>query len=77
LEKNQISIERIISIELCSDSPFSFLGFDEFNDTYYKFLESRGLTFDNINPIARTNICLSYQTLDASCIYGVHFYRKS
>jgi hypothetical protein len=76
-EENQISFERIISIELRSGSPFSFLGFDEFNDTYYKFLESRGLIFDSINPIARTNVCPSYQTLDVPSLYGAHFYRKS
>jgi len=46
--------------ELRSKEPFSEQGFIEFNRKYVVTLERWGLYKDEVNPVARTNVCLQY-----------------
>lgn len=46
----------VVGIELRSPAPFAFGTFDEFNVTYRRLLEERGLLEGDVNPIARTNV---------------------
>lgn len=43
-------------MELRSPRPFTFLGFNDFNAGYVKYLEQRGIPVDGLNPVARTNV---------------------
>ena len=46
--------------ELRSPAPFSDQGFYDFNRVYVKTLERWGIFKDDVNPVARTNVCPVY-----------------
>src|SRR5262249_48762787 len=46
----------LCAIALRSPKPFSFEGFNQFNDAYVGVLKSWGLFIDGINPVARTKV---------------------
>ncbi len=46
--------------ELRSPAPFTEQGFVDFNRQYVKTLERWGIYKDEINPVARTNVCPEY-----------------
>ena len=47
--------------ELRSPEPFSEAGFYEFNRAYIRTLERWGITRDDANPVARTNVCPAFE----------------
>ncbi len=46
--------------ELRSPAPFNDQGFIDFNRQYVQTLERWGIYKDNVNPVARTNVCPMY-----------------
>ena len=48
--------QALCAIALRSPKPFSFGGFNEFNDGYAKLLKSWDILVDGLNPVARTNV---------------------
>src|SRR5688572_13310504 len=48
--------EALCGIELRSPRPFTFAGFNEFNQRYLELLEKRGILAGGLNPVARTNV---------------------
>jgi hypothetical protein len=51
----------LCAAELRSPQPFSFDGFSGFNATYVATLRSWGLLQQDINPVARSNVCPVYE----------------
>lgn len=51
------SPESFCACELRSPAPFSEDEFRSFNKEYVNFLERYGLIKDDVNPVARTNVC--------------------
>jgi hypothetical protein len=56
LERRGLPADALVGLELRSPEPFSFGGFDEFNEVYRALLTERGLLEGKVNPIARTNV---------------------
>ncbi len=56
LDARGLASTSLVGIELRSPAPFTFGGFDEFNQLYRNLLEERGLIEGDVNPIARTNV---------------------
>ncbi len=48
--------QALCAMELRSPRPFTFQGFNDFNSGYVKYLETRRLLVDGLNPVARTNV---------------------
>jgi|SRR5579871_315675 len=48
--------QALCAVELRSPRPFTFQGFQEFNQRYVAILKSWDLLFDSMNPVARTNV---------------------
>ena len=46
----------LCAIELRSPRPFTFKGFNDFNQQYIELLKERNLLLDGLNPVARTNV---------------------
>lgn len=46
----------LCGIELRSPAPFTFEGFDRFNEGYRALLDEWGILVDGVNPIPRTNV---------------------
>jgi hypothetical protein len=49
--------QAMCGMELRSPRPFSFAGFAEFNASYIEVLKSWDIFLDELNPVARTNVC--------------------
>ncbi|MFH5823312.1 hypothetical protein [Georgenia sp. AZ-5] len=60
LEARGLPASALVGVELRSPEPFSFDGFDAFNDVYRHLLAERGLLQDGVNPLARTNVVPLY-----------------
>jgi hypothetical protein len=48
--------EALCGVELRSPRPFTFQGFQEFNQRYVAILQQWGVLLDGLNPVARTNV---------------------
>lgn len=48
--------QALCAMELRSPRPFTFQGFNEFNAGYVRYLETRGILVNGLNPVARTNV---------------------
>jgi hypothetical protein len=59
--------------ELRSPEPFTEGGFKEFNRLYVQTLERWGLHRDEINPVARTNVCPEYGKPRAPSLYAFSY----
>jgi hypothetical protein len=59
--------------ELRSAAPFSAQGFDEFNREYVKTLARWGIYRDEINPVARTNVCPEYDPPAQPALYAFSY----
>jgi hypothetical protein len=46
----------LCAMALRSPTPFSFPGFDQFNNGYVEMLKAWDLLLDGVNPVARTNV---------------------
>lgn len=60
LEALGLPASALVGAELRSPEPFTFGGFDAFNDVYRHLLVERGLLEDGVNPLARTNVVPVY-----------------
>jgi hypothetical protein len=61
LAERALPATALVGVELRSPEPFSFDGFDSFNEVYLGLLAERGLLEDRVNPLARTNVVPVYQ----------------
>lgn len=59
--------------ELRSPKPFTEQGFVEFNRSYVQTLERWGLYRDGRNPVARTNVCPTYDAPAEPCFYAFSY----
>jgi hypothetical protein len=59
--------------ELRSPAPFSEQGFIDFNRVYVKTLERWGVYKDEINPVARTNVCPEHGKPASPSLYAFSY----
>jgi hypothetical protein len=59
--------------ELRSPAPFTEQGFEAFNREYVKTLERWGVYRDDINPVARTNVCPQYAPPSEPVLYAFSY----
>jgi hypothetical protein len=59
--------------ELRSPAPFSEQGFIDFNRQYVQTLERWGVYKDELNPVARTNVCPEYGKPPAPSLYAFSY----
>src|SRR4051812_16534560 len=59
--------------ELRSPAPFSDQGFTDFNREYVKTLARWGIYKDEVNPVARTNVCPEREKAAEPCLYGFSY----
>jgi hypothetical protein len=59
--------------ELRSPAPFTEQGFIDFNRVYVKTLERWGVYKDEVNPVARTNVCPQYGKPASPSLYAFSY----
>ena len=59
--------------ELRSAEPFTEQGFNDFNREYVKTLARWGIFRDDVNPVARTNVCPQYDKPAQPVLYGFSY----
>ena len=59
--------------ELRSPAPFTEQGFIDFNRHYVQTLERWGIYKDEINPVARTNVCPEYDKPPSPSLYAFSY----
>ena len=59
--------------ELRSPEPFSEQGFTDFNRHYVQTLERWGIYKDEVNPVARTNVCPEYGKPASPSLYAFSY----
>src|SRR6185295_18124151 len=59
--------------ELRSPAPFTEQGFIDFNREYVKTLARWGLYKDEVNPVARTNVCPHFNKPAAPSLYAFSY----
>jgi hypothetical protein len=59
--------------ELRSASPFTAQGFHDFNREYVKTLARWGIYQDEVNPVARTNVCPEYDRPGQPSLYAFSY----
>ena len=59
--------------ELRSAEPFTERGFNDFNREYVKTLARWGLFHDELNPVARTNVCPQYDKPREPVLYAFSY----
>ena len=59
--------------ELRSPAPFTEQGFIDFNRQYVQTLERWGVYRNEINPVARTNVCPEYGKPDSPSLYAFSY----
>jgi hypothetical protein len=65
--------EALCGIELRSPRPFTFSGFNEFNQRYLEMLEKRGILAGGLNPVARTNVAPEIDPPTEVLLYGFSY----
>ncbi len=65
--------EALCGIELRSPRPFTFPGFNEFNQSYLEMLEKRGILAGGLNPVARTNVAPEIAPPAEVLLYGFSY----
>lgn len=65
--------QALCGIELRSPRPFTFSGFDEFNQPYVELLKERNLLLDGLNPVARTNVAPEVGAPSEVALYGFSY----
>jgi hypothetical protein len=63
----------LVACELRSPAPFSEQGFIDFNRVYVKTLERWGVYKDEINPVARTNVCPEHGKPASPSLYAFSY----
>ena len=59
--------------ELRSPEPFSERGFDDFNRGYVRTLERWGIFRNDVNPVARTNVCPQFDKPREPVLYAFSY----
>ena len=65
--------EALCGIELRSPRPFTFAGFNEFNQSYLEMLQKRGILAGGLNPVARTNVAPEINPPAEVLLYGFSY----
>lgn len=77
VEAHLASIDRpstaFAACELRSPEPFSEQGFDDFNREYVKTLTRWGIFKNDVNPVARTNVCPQYDKPREPMLYAFSY----
>jgi hypothetical protein len=63
----------LAACELRSPEPFSERGFDDFNREYVKTLARWGIFKNDVNPVARTNVCPRYDKPREPVLYAFSY----
>jgi hypothetical protein len=63
----------LCAIELRSPRPFTFEGFNDFNQQYIELLRERNLLLDGLNPVARTNVAPEVRPPSEVVLYGFSY----
>ena len=70
LESQRRPRHALCAVELRSPRPFTFQGFQEFNQGYVSILQRWGLLLDGVNPVARTNVAPHLLAPGEPVVYG-------
>ena len=62
--------QALCAIELRSPRPFTFGGFQTFNESYVALLRSWDILLDDMNPVARTNVAPELDRPREPVLYG-------
>ena len=65
--------QALCGMELRSPKPFTFQGFNEFNQGYIEVLTKWGVFVDTVNPVARTNVAPEIGAPVAPSLYGFSY----
>ena len=70
LESRHRPRQALCAVELRSPRPFTFQGFQDFNQTYVSILQRWGLLLEGVNPVARTNVAPLLLAPAEPSVYG-------
>lgn len=70
LELQKRPRQGLCAIELRCPRPFTFQGFQDFNQRYVSILQRWGLLLDGVNPVARTNVAPQVLAPVEPSVYG-------
>jgi hypothetical protein len=70
LESQRRPRRALCAVELRSPRPFTFKGFQDFNERYVAILKRWGILLDGVNPVARTNVAPAAESLAEPVLYG-------
>ena len=70
LESLQRRRQALCAVELRSPRPFTFQGFQDFNQRYVVILQHWGILLDGLNPVARTNVAPELDPPAEPSLYG-------
>jgi hypothetical protein len=70
LESQRRLRHALCAVELRSPLPFTFQGFQDFNQRYVSVLQRWGLLLDAVNPVARTNVAPLLLAPTEPSVYG-------
>lgn len=62
--------QALCAVELRSPRPFSFQGFQDFNQRYVAMLKQWDILLDGVNPVARTNVAPHLLPPAEASVYG-------
>jgi hypothetical protein len=62
--------QALCGVELRSPRPFTFQGFQDFNQRYVAILKRWGILLDGLNPVARTNVAPEVAAPAEPSLYG-------
>jgi len=62
--------ESLCGVELRSPRPFTFQGFQDFNQRYVEILRRWGILLDGLNPVARTNVAPELDPPEEPSLHG-------
>lgn len=62
--------QALCAVELRSPRPFTFHGFNQFNEGYVALLTARNVLLDGVNPVARTNVAPEIAAPAEPVVYG-------
>jgi hypothetical protein len=70
LESERRPRHALCAVELRSPRPFTFQGFQDFNQGYVSILQRWGLLLEDANPVARTNVAPHLLAPSEPVVYG-------
>jgi hypothetical protein len=73
LKANGIATTSFCGCELRTPAPFTDQGFIDFNRGYVKTLERWGVYRDDVNPVARTNVCPEFHKPAQPVLYAFSY----